>query len=567
MDLITEALMKEFVSAYQLDDLPQETQFEHLAAFITLRRHHTRTFDTRDLVVSGGGDTGIDSIAIIVNGALVTDVDSIDELIERNGYIEASFIFVQADRSDSFQGAKAATFGSGVADFFKETPALPRNKGIVDAAAIKQALFAHGQLFKSKPACRLYYVTTGIWKNDQNIVARVNEEVAGLEATQLFSSVEFTCFGADDVHRLYNQTKTAVTREFSFKDRTEIPAIDGVEQAYLGFVPARELINIISDDSGDDILGSIFDENVRDWQDYNLVNQEIRETLQSPKRGRFVLMNNGVTVITRNLKQLGSKFTLDDFQIVNGCQTSNVVFDQRKEDLDSVAIPLRLIVTQDDDVIEAIIRATNRQTELKPEQLYALTEFSKKLESYFRAIPEPHTLFYERRDCQYDRFPLIQKTRIVVPQELIRAFGAMFLDEPTRVTRNYKSIREWVGDKIFKNGHRLEPYYVAAFAAYRLEFLFRNQRLENQYKAARYHILMTLRYLINAVRLPPMSSNEMERRCKEMTDVLWDTSNVDTLLTEAAQIVRDVVGSEFDRDHIRTEPVKDALLAKFAGAN
>jgi hypothetical protein len=29
-----------------------------------------------------------------------------------------------------------------------------------------------------------------------------------------------------------------------------------------------------------------------------------------------------------------------------------------------------------------------------------------------------------------------------------------------------------VGERIFKEGDRLEPYYVAAYAAYRLEFLF-----------------------------------------------------------------------------------------------
>ena len=157
-----------------------------------------------------------------------------------------------------------------------------------------------------------------------------------------------------------------------------------------------EFINIISDDSRDDILGSIFDENVRDRQDYNKVNKEIRETLESSVRGRSVLMNNGVTIIARNLQQIGSRFTITDFQIVNGCQTSHVVFDRRGLDLDLVFIPLRLIVTQDDDVKESITRATNRQTELKAEQLYALTSFAKQLEMFFCAYPEADKkLYYE----------------------------------------------------------------------------------------------------------------------------------------------------------------------------
>lgn len=563
MDKITKLLLAEFSKAHQVENLPEGKRFEHFAAFITLRRHHSRTFDTTDIVIGDGGDTGIDSIAIIVNGVLVNDIDDITELAERNGYIEANFIFVQADRGPSFESAKIGNFGSGVEDFFNETPTLVRNQKVKDAAAIAKAIFDRGNLIRNKPTCRLYYVTTGTWTDDQNLTARRDGSVAALEASNLFGSTEFLCYGANEVHKSYNQTKLAVIREFSFTDRTEIPEIDGVVQAYLGHISVKEFIQIISDDSGDDILGSIFDENVRDWQDYNQVNKEIRATLQSGTHARFVLMNNGVTIITRKLTQLGSKFTIEDFQIVNGCQTSHVIFDQRASDLNSVSIPLRLISTQDEDLIESITRATNRQTELKPEQLYALTDFAKKLELYFRAIDEPYQLYYERRDCQYDRFPNIEKTRIVTPQSLVRAFGAMFLDEPTRVTRNYKSIRDMVGERIFKEGDRLEPYYTAAFAAYRLEFLFRNQRIESEYKAARYHILMTLRYLINPANLPYMNSKDMEHRCKEITDILWDMTQADTLLEQAASVVKEVIGEPFDRDNIRTESAKDALLKNF----
>jgi hypothetical protein len=200
---------------------------------------------------------------------------------------------------------------------------------------------------------------------------------------------------------------------------------------------------------------------------------------------------------------------------------------------------------------------------LKPEQLYALTEFSKKLETLFPTYDEAYRLYYERRDGQYDRFPAIEKTRIVGPQALIRVFASMFLNEPTRATRTYRAIRDMVGTKIFREGDRVEPYYVAAYAAYRLEFLFRNKRLAGEYRAARYHILMVLRYLINATKLPPMHTNKMEKRCAEMLAVLWDDGKVDTLMAQAAAIVKEVVGDPFDRDNIRTEPVKDALVGRF----
>lgn len=564
MDKITEGIIAEFTKSRDLQGLAQDSQFEHLAAFITLRRHHTRTFDTSDIVVGSGGDTAIDSVAIIVNGALVTDADATYELIERNGYVEATFVFSQAERSGSFDGSKIGDFGFGVDDFFNETPKMVRNERIQESANFVRSLYErHGASFRGKPQCRLYYVTTGTWKNDQNLLARIEGEKARLSDRQVFGSIDFQCIGADELHRLYNQTKNAIRRDFSFTDSREIPAIEGVKQAYLGFVPAPRLIKLISDDSGDDILGNIFDENVRDWQDFNTVNSEIRETLASDAPERFVLMNNGVTIITRNMQQLGSNFTLEDFQIVNGCQTSNVLFSQRHRDLQNVYVPMRLIYTQDEKVIEAIVRATNRQTELKPEQLYALTDFARDLEAHFKMIHEPHTLFYERRDCQYDRFPSVERTRIVTPTSLIRAFASMFLNEPISATRRYKSIRDLVGEEIFVKGHKIEPYYVAAYTQYRLDFLWRNQRLGNEYKPARHLILMVMRYLLDPEPLPKMNSRAMERRCNAMIEVLWDTERSDAMLVEAARSIRLVVGLPFDRDHIRVEPVKDNLLAKF----
>jgi recombinase-like zinc beta ribbon protein len=52
---------------------------------------------------------------------------------------------------------------------------------------------------------------------------------------------------------------------------------------------------------------------VRDWQDYNAVNTEIKASLGRPEtRARFALMNNGVTVIAKTLRATGNKFRIED---------------------------------------------------------------------------------------------------------------------------------------------------------------------------------------------------------------------------------------------------------------
>ncbi len=135
--------------------------------------------------------------------------------------------------------------------------------------------FKHGN-----PDCKLYYVTTGKWREDATLEARRQAGIADISNTNLFGSVDFQCFGADEVQRLYRESKNALSREFQFQNRTDIPEIPGITEAYLGYVPVRQFINIIKDEDGK-ILQSIFYDNVRDWQGDNPVNSEIIATLTS----------------------------------------------------------------------------------------------------------------------------------------------------------------------------------------------------------------------------------------------------------------------------------------------
>jgi hypothetical protein len=313
---------------------------------------------------------------------------------------------------------------------------------------------------------------------------------------QIFRDVDFECVGASGVQKLYRQSKNAITKEFVFTPRTLIPDIEGVSEAYLGFIPMSEFLNIVSDESGE-LMQSIFYDNVRDWQDYNAVNAEIRDTLQSNHRSRFVLMNNGITIIAQSLRTLRRNHVqIEDFQIVNGCQTSHVLFDQRDTVDASVMVPLRLIATQDDGITNSVIRATNRQTKVEEEQFFALTEFAEQLEAYFQTFPEVRKLYYERRSRQYARLA-IHSTRIITHGNLVRSVASMFLDVPHQTTRSYKAIKGSVGKEIFAKGQKLDPYYVSAFAYYRLDVNFRTQRVEAKLKPARFHILLAVRLLAN----------------------------------------------------------------------
>ncbi len=69
-------------------------------------------------------------------------------------------------------------------------------------------------------------------------------------------------------------------------------------------------------------MRGLFYDNVRDFQGDNPVNKEIDDTLKSDERDLFVLLNNGITIVAESLSKTGDIFTIEDYQIVNGCQTS-----------------------------------------------------------------------------------------------------------------------------------------------------------------------------------------------------------------------------------------------------
>lgn len=238
------------------------------------------------------------------------------------------------------------------------------------------------------------------------------------------------------------------------------------------------------------------------------------------------------------------------------------MFAQREFLDDTVYIPLRLIATSNEEVVAAIVKATNRQTEVRQEQLIALSDFQKKIEAYFLSFEPSKRLFYERRSRQFGASIAVEKTRIITPTSLIRSYASIFLEEPHRTTRSYKLLLDRVGKDIFGAEHRLEPYYFAASAQYRLEYAFRNTSLESKFKPARYHILLAARILLNPGRAPKPNSHDMAKYSDAMTEVLWNTSSseADKVFLRAAEIVSEVAKGDLHRDRIRTEACTDDLI-------
>lgn len=554
MDRITKSLLDEFVTENSFGALAEDTAFEHFTGYLVTSSHYSESISSDDITVGAGGDCGIDCISIIVNGCLVTEPEEVQDLEETNGYLDAHFLFIQAERSSSFESAKIGQFGFGVQDFFSERPSLPQNDRVQHTWRISNEIFSRsGNFRKGNPKCSLYYVTTGRWTDDDNLVVRRDAIIEDLRNLNLFRGIGFDCIGAAGVQQLFRNSKNAISTEVSFIQRTVFPEINGIEEAYLGLLPAPEFLKLV-ENTDEDILTSLFFDNIRDWQEWNPVNSEIKQTLENEQtKVYFPLLNNGVTIVARRINPTGNRFLVEDYQVVNGCQTSYVLHETRSLLSDQIMVPVRLIATQDEDIKNSIIKATNRQTPVTEEQLFAMSDFPKKMEAYFPTFDGRKKLYYERRSRQYNAVEGIEKVRVINMTTLVRSFASIFLELPHRTTRNYKALLRTIGTDIFNIEHRFEPYYVAAYAHYRLEFLFRNQTLPSELKPARYHMLLGFRLLTSPRDLPAFNSHEMRRYCERLMEMLWDDQLSVRVLRDAAGHVDSVAAGNMHRDNIRTE--------------
>lgn len=564
MDRIVQSYMDSFLKSQDIVEKNQSKQFEMFASYCAIEQMYSENFNPADVVIGEGDDCGIDAVAIIVNGTMITSQEEIDDLIDLNKKLsEISFIFVQAKTSSNFDYGDMGTFGAGVKDFFSDNPQMKRNEAITEKSKIVEYIFSKATYIKKNPTCYLYYVTTGKWVDDQNCVGRIEIARKDLLDLNIFSNVVFTPVGADLLQKYYRNTIDVIEMEIEFSNKVLLPEIQGVTQSYLGYISSESYLKLITGDNGE-IRRSVFYDNVRDFQGDNPVNHEMAESLKTDSQ-KFILLNNGVTVICKGLSSIGNKFTLTDYQIVNGCQTSHVIFNNREYITSGLQLPIKLIETENDDTVNKIIKATNRQTEVSDEQLIALNEFHRKLEAFYSTFTGTNRLYYERRSKQYNYGSDIEKVRIVSISTQIKAVASMFYDKPHLASRYYGRLLNSI-DGIFNDEHQLLPYYTCAFTLYRLEFLFRNKSISAQYRKFKYFILMMIKYDLADEKIPQMNADKINSFCKKILDTVSDnyklTDEVNKLTKLIDKHVTNITSTESTKTATLVENLKKEFIIK-----
>jgi hypothetical protein len=130
-------------------------------------------------------------------------------------------------------------------------------------------------------------------------------------------------------------------------------------------------------------------------------NKEMLDTLNSHEREYFHLLNNGVTAVCNEMTKsvIGEKteFALGNFQVVNGCQTTQTLWKWallNEDKLDKVFVPLRVINSK--NLAPKISVSTNSQNAINFLDLQSNSEVQRSI----KAALEQRTskpVFYENR--------------------------------------------------------------------------------------------------------------------------------------------------------------------------
>lgn len=542
MEPILKAQFNNFKKKFEIDTIdtsPEKEQlkdasaFEKFVNYVLFSRDYPGIFtgDTELLdfiCVGGSNDTGIDGIGIKVNDRLVRNIDEVTEIAQENKKINVEFVFIQSKMRPKFDKTELNTFGTGVKVFFLD-PYLPENTRIREFRKIKDFIYSDEKVISKLDKCPslvLYYVGTGAEPTEENFLGNQNLLTKELTDVEHFESVEVKVVGGKKLIKFCRELENKFEVQMNIIDIFPL-IVDNqtdVKKAYAFTCNALEFLKILKKEDGS-LRRSLFNDNVRDYLgDNKTVNSEIENTItESPEM--FLLCNNGITIVCTDFEQVRDKLVkIENPQIVNGCQTSNSLFNQRDSlNTERVKLLVRLISTESPGISNKIVRGTNKQNQVLEEAFETTRSFHQDtLEPFFLSFENDIKIYYERRSKQYNDDPFIKKNQIVNLQILTRIFVSIFLEAPHDGHRHESTLLgKYAGQKeprkIFVEDHNPYPYYICALIWYMFEKY--KERID-KYKTYKSHFYLIFK--ISVGDFPPKLTKlkPMDDYCNKLLHIL-----------------------------------------------
>lgn len=404
--------------------------FEYFAFEQALKDYDLSSEEILSGNVDGRNDGGIDGFFIIVNGHLLSDIQSF--AWPKAGCV-LEVIIITCKHHDTFKQPPMDNLVASLSEILDFSIVPEEFKGDYSEKIIRyreNLKYAYKKVASriSEFNFKYYYASRGNTDDmGESIVSRSNQinQITNESFGNCNSSFEF--LGATELVELHRKVPN-----FSL----ELPFIEDLSsgERYVVLVNLIDYYNFISEEGK--LRRYLFDSNVRDFMGLNRVNEDIKQTLIDVESPDFWLLNNGVTILATDASVIGKSIQIEGIQIVNGLQTSESIyrhFVAGGEDPNRRSVMVKVIVSKDDVVRDTIIRATNNQTNVELASLHATDKIQRDIED----ILKQHDLFYERR-TNYYRNQDIPRDQIFTPLYLAAGYVNLILKSANRAS-NLKS--------------------------------------------------------------------------------------------------------------------------------
>ena len=530
---IIDARFKRFRTSFELENMEDGSAFERFVNHAILSGHKPDAFGSDEelldtICVGGRDDMGIDGIGIKLNGLFVRGTKDVDDITDKFKRATVEFIFIQSKLSKKFDLGDFTKFSSGVKDFLSENHLKPRNQKVDQALVVKDYLLSDDVvvLWETNPIVRVYYVSMGKWTDSDHLNAESEQFKKDVGDLPTYGDCHVHFVDAKALKTICDNNENTFSATIEAIDTMSLTASPGVNDSCIVLCYAKEFLKLLTTEEGV-IRKSLFDDNVRDYQGPNSVNEEIRETIKGEPE-KFGLLNNGITVVCDDYVSSNRRITIKNPQIVNGCQTSHVLFDARQSsaDISSVPVQLKLISAKDLDIINQIVRGTNRQNIVLDEAFETTKQFHKDLEQFFDAVaPQYERIYYERRSKQFQHNPLIRQTDKVNLRTLTQSMVGMFLEQPELSHRHESKLLKQFENKLYLDQHSKLSYYTAALMFLTLERLFRSGQFDKRlFYSFRAHLTMVFKRLVSGATPHLNQERRIDEYCGTLLSVLTEPS-------------------------------------------
>lgn len=512
-----------------------------------------------DGYTSGDHDGGVDGAYLFISGKFVADDSDLADFGEYER-LTLDFHLIQATRSPHFSAEHIRKFEDSVKDLLDLTKDVDAKPGVYNPSVrgIMRRFRNCWQALNTKlPSTTITFHIAS--KGDE-----VHKNVT--DRSEPLKEIVKNLYPCDCNVRFYNAKilldmakiprRTPVTLKFT----PPHVASSNLGNAYAVLVLLSDYIDFLVAPNGDR-RDFILQPNVRGFLGEKGINSNIFKTLTSktPHIEEFWWLNNGVTLTASKVESGINSLTLIDARLVNGLQTSRMVYQYYKDRETELRADKRHILIK---VIEAkpkvarhIVTTTNSQTRIHPIYLRTATDdIHDKIEA---ALPS-FGFHYERVKNQYYDDETVRRDQTVTLPYLTRAIIAIFMQEPGAARGGPDKFAEKHYIKMFKPTSKPEFFGHIAQIMKRVDaFLATKVILKNDRTNLCYYIAYDVTCsALKRCRLQRGLITDL--KLKKITDQLLDASfkRVDRIYRKliAQDIEPDVVGKGRDfTNHLKAK--------------